>query len=219
MPHGGSRPGAGAPKGNLNGLKSGRYSPRVRAVIYALMQDPVARSVLLGLGRRNALRDGRIRETVIDALRILGERPVALNFRRRITTALDDAARDDAANRHQNSVADYEHASNRDALTGRPLRRAPRRRPPLDPVRKERLRNAIYLHLQSLDAEIGCGPPAGGALDESPAPLLPLHDVERARPKAGGEVRRAPPLDVARKMRLRNTILRHLQSLDRGGPQ
>ena len=33
---GGRRPGAGAPKGNLNGLKTGRYSKQVQALKIAL---------------------------------------------------------------------------------------------------------------------------------------------------------------------------------------
>jgi hypothetical protein len=37
---GGRRPGAGAPKGNLNGLKTGRHSPRFLAFAAALAADP-----------------------------------------------------------------------------------------------------------------------------------------------------------------------------------
>ena len=40
MPRGGRRPGAGAPKGNMNALKSGRYSPHFNAVRAALSQRP-----------------------------------------------------------------------------------------------------------------------------------------------------------------------------------
>ena len=41
MPRGGRRPGAGAPKGNFNGLRTGLHSPRVRAAIRAIVADPV----------------------------------------------------------------------------------------------------------------------------------------------------------------------------------
>ena len=40
MPYGERRPGPGAPKGNTNALKSGRYSARLRAVMAALSQNP-----------------------------------------------------------------------------------------------------------------------------------------------------------------------------------
>lgn len=41
MPRGGRRPGAGAPKGNFNGLRTGLHSPRVLAAIKAAVTDPV----------------------------------------------------------------------------------------------------------------------------------------------------------------------------------
>ncbi len=50
MPRGGKRPGAGAPRGNLNGLKSGRYSKQVKALKLALRAVPRTADVLRGLG-------------------------------------------------------------------------------------------------------------------------------------------------------------------------
>jgi hypothetical protein len=47
MPHGGKRPGAGAPKGNLNALKSGRRSRQLKIVIQALVAAPSVRRVML----------------------------------------------------------------------------------------------------------------------------------------------------------------------------
>jgi len=52
MPKGGRRPGAGAPVGNMNALKTGTRSLRVRAILMALLQDDEARAVLLRLGAR-----------------------------------------------------------------------------------------------------------------------------------------------------------------------
>ena len=49
MPRGGNRPGAGAPKGNINGLKTGKYSPRVQRAIDAILADPAARRALAEL--------------------------------------------------------------------------------------------------------------------------------------------------------------------------
>ena len=55
-PKGGRRPGAGAPRGNLNALKSGRYSRQVRALKLALQAVPLTAEVLR---RFHAARDGR----------------------------------------------------------------------------------------------------------------------------------------------------------------
>lgn len=46
---GGKRPGAGAPRGNLNGLKSGRYSKQVKALKLALRTVPRTADVLRNL--------------------------------------------------------------------------------------------------------------------------------------------------------------------------
>ena len=49
---GGRRPGAGAPKGNMNALKSGRYSTRVRALRGAMEALPLTTDVLVQLTGR-----------------------------------------------------------------------------------------------------------------------------------------------------------------------
>ena len=52
MPRGGRRPGAGAPKGNLNALKTGKTSRQYQRLIEILSQDPEAvrlvREIVLG---------------------------------------------------------------------------------------------------------------------------------------------------------------------------
>ena len=50
---GGRRPGAGAPKGNLNALKSGRYSTRVRALRGAMGAIPRTAGLLVQLTGRD----------------------------------------------------------------------------------------------------------------------------------------------------------------------
>ncbi len=45
MPRGGSRPGAGAPKGNFNGVTSGNRSQRLRMVYMALLAWPDRREL------------------------------------------------------------------------------------------------------------------------------------------------------------------------------
>ena len=52
-PRGGRRPGAGAPKGNLNALKSGRYSKRLAALRAALTAMPLTADVLAKMTGRD----------------------------------------------------------------------------------------------------------------------------------------------------------------------
>jgi len=52
MPRGGKRPGAGAPRGNLNALKHGLRSQQVRSLSLALAQIPLLRRYLQRLARR-----------------------------------------------------------------------------------------------------------------------------------------------------------------------
>jgi hypothetical protein len=49
MPRGGRRPGAGAPKGNLNALTTGRSSKRVQAFKLALQLAPATTNLLRGI--------------------------------------------------------------------------------------------------------------------------------------------------------------------------
>jgi hypothetical protein len=62
MGHGGRRKGAGAPRGNLNGLKHGRYSQQFAEIGALLAQDPTIRETLLGLARRHNLKQRRANE-------------------------------------------------------------------------------------------------------------------------------------------------------------
>ena len=52
-PRGGKRPGAGAPRGNLNALKSGRYSKRLAALRAALAAMPLTADVLVKMTGRD----------------------------------------------------------------------------------------------------------------------------------------------------------------------
>jgi hypothetical protein len=70
MPHGGKRPGAGAPKGNLNALKSGRRSRQLKIVIQALVAAPSVRRVMLQLARQDIRRNPRLRETIAALARL-----------------------------------------------------------------------------------------------------------------------------------------------------
>ena len=80
MPRGGRRPGAGAPKGNMNALKSGRYSPRFNAVRTALSQHPAVQAYLAAL-RRQQLRTKRMAagETHTALLELMQRAPTRSN--------------------------------------------------------------------------------------------------------------------------------------------
>jgi hypothetical protein len=62
MPRGGKRPGAGAPKGNMNALKHGAYSRQFAQVGALLAQDPTMRRTLLDLARKHGLKQQRANE-------------------------------------------------------------------------------------------------------------------------------------------------------------
>ena len=59
MLRGGKRPGAGAPRGNLNAVKSGRYSRRLRAIARGLGSIPEVRDFLLDFQRRQRREERR----------------------------------------------------------------------------------------------------------------------------------------------------------------
>jgi hypothetical protein len=85
MPRGGKRPGAGAPKGNLNAFKHGRRSPRARRIIETILADPAARRALIEL-QRSATEPAlgrRRRQTRIDELRAALDSAVALRTLRK----------------------------------------------------------------------------------------------------------------------------------------
>ena len=65
---GGRRPGAGAPKGNLNALKSGSRSKQLRTLIIALMAFPQTRNVLLRLRAKGASTGNNAQQRRLDRL-------------------------------------------------------------------------------------------------------------------------------------------------------
>jgi hypothetical protein len=58
MPPGGKRPGAGAPIGNINALKSGAHSPRFRGLVDLLITVPEVRKVLIAAWDRQLQAQG-----------------------------------------------------------------------------------------------------------------------------------------------------------------
>jgi len=76
MPRGGRRPGAGAPKGNLNGLRSGRASARSQVVLAALLSNAEIRDVLIRLNSIDAAARDEIRQIIVASARVLFDHPV-----------------------------------------------------------------------------------------------------------------------------------------------
>ncbi|MDO8615903.1 MAG: hypothetical protein Q7T33_09245 [Dehalococcoidia bacterium] len=62
MPRGGRRPGAGAPRGNMNALKHGAYSRQFAQVGALLASDPAVRDALLAMARKHNLKRQRANE-------------------------------------------------------------------------------------------------------------------------------------------------------------
>ncbi len=82
MPAGGRRPGAGAPRGNLNAIKTGRYSPRFDAAFRIAITNDDIRPIFL------ALMEKRRRENALFQALVFATAKVVLDHRNRITPAL-----------------------------------------------------------------------------------------------------------------------------------
>ena len=67
-PRGGKRPGAGAPRGNMNALRSGHYSARIRAVARGLSSIPEIRDMLLAANRRQQIARRKAERVAVKAL-------------------------------------------------------------------------------------------------------------------------------------------------------
>ena len=72
--HGGRRPGAGAPKGNLNGLKHGLRSRQFAAIGALLAQDPTVRAALLAMGKKHELKHRKAQQVAAALIASLFQR-------------------------------------------------------------------------------------------------------------------------------------------------
>ena len=90
MPRGGRRPGAGAPKGNLNALKTGARSRQLRAVLAALLIEPHTRHVMLQLARRHHLQREEFRQTIIAVAKLLNDHHLATSIKEKLEEQLRD---------------------------------------------------------------------------------------------------------------------------------
>ena len=74
MPRGGKRPGAGAPRGNTNAVKTGRHSARLRAIAKALSAVPEIRDLLLEAERRQQREQRKAQRLALRALQDIASR-------------------------------------------------------------------------------------------------------------------------------------------------
>jgi len=74
MPRGGRRPGAGAPKGNLNAFKHGRSSKQFQRLLDLVAGDPDAMHALRNLAEGAGDRERHRRDEAQDLFRRLMER-------------------------------------------------------------------------------------------------------------------------------------------------
>lgn len=126
MPRGGRRPGAGAPKGNLNGLRSGRNSLRFQSVLAAMLGNKEIRGVLLRLRETDDRSRDEIREVILASTRLLFDAPVSDEIRRIAERAAQDYLARLPRGQAQRAVARYRRQLGYEDLMPPPPRRRPR---------------------------------------------------------------------------------------------
>ena len=84
MPRGGPRPGAGAPKGNLNALKTGTHSKQLRAAIGALLAVPETRRAMLALLQRKQRDTRRFRDIIFNAAKLVHDTELSESISRQL---------------------------------------------------------------------------------------------------------------------------------------
>jgi hypothetical protein len=112
MKHGGRRKGAGAPRGNLNGLKHGRYSKQFAEIGALFAMDPTIRDALTALARRHDVKADRANETasllltrLIHHARVLSKGQLSLPVNVHAQDAINEAAARAAARQIQTTAA------------------------------------------------------------------------------------------------------------------
>ncbi|HUS82464.1 MAG TPA: hypothetical protein VM013_04305 [Dehalococcoidia bacterium] len=71
MPRGGFRKGAGAPRGNLNALKSGRYSAQLDAAFKAVVRREDIRPIFLAIMNKRRQDNMRFQALVIATAKLV----------------------------------------------------------------------------------------------------------------------------------------------------
>lgn len=87
---GGRRPGSGAPRGNLNGLKHGLRSKQIAQLGLTFAANPVTRDALLALGKRHQLKQQKAEHVAALLLTRLIERGVKVRNEIELNRALKE---------------------------------------------------------------------------------------------------------------------------------
>jgi hypothetical protein len=84
MTRGGRRPGAGAPKGNLNALRTGAHSKQLSATIGALLSVPETRGVILALMEQKRRDRDRFQQIIVAAAKLIHDAELSTSIRHKI---------------------------------------------------------------------------------------------------------------------------------------
>jgi hypothetical protein len=76
---GGRRPGAGAPKGNLNAIKTGRHSKQLLALTEVLLASPAMRSILFKMLEQKKRGDRTLQDASKEMARRIIRRSIMQN--------------------------------------------------------------------------------------------------------------------------------------------
>ncbi len=169
---GGRRPGAGAPAGNTNALKTGRHSVRVKAVIDALLADPETREVLLRIGAKGRTRNVYARELAIAMTRLMHDQPIAEAKRALAIKLADLTVARNAADQVNAEIATFEQQRGRDAFTDAPLTHRPRQAPT-----QWQSTQHVVSHFPNPSREPD-NPPFTSAVDGRPYPFGPNGEID-----------------------------------------
>ncbi len=178
MPGGGRRPGAGAPKGNLNALRSGRASTRFQVVLAAMLSSPELRDVLFRLRTVDDEARDEIRQIVVASARLLFDYPVNQEVRDLAERAANDYIARLPPGRARIVVERYKQQLGFEDLLPPPRR--PRRTSLDDPAFLDFASKLLGINLRSADP----GPSI------NPADLLNA-EIECETPDLAGAVERA----------------------------
>jgi hypothetical protein len=201
MPHGGRRPGAGAPKGNFNAAKGGAYSPRMRLALAALLSMPEYRAVIRALLSAGDEARHEFAELLVTSTRLLYERPLNDELRAAAARAGDKFVARVGPTAARKALRRKQHNLGVDAILPRAKRR--RRTAKNNPVFRE-FADDVAGSLSARSARLREQRGPGSAA--SPRPLQPTtHSLQPPSVQLPTSIKSsAPKPRAARRARIRN---------------
>ncbi|MGD0765699.1 MAG: hypothetical protein ABR978_05275 [Dehalococcoidia bacterium] len=98
MPRGGRRPGAGAPRGNLNALRTGAHSKQLSATIGALLSVPETRGVMLALIDQKRRDRERFQQIIVAAAKLIHDTELSESIRQKLEQQIRKTLTPDSEN-------------------------------------------------------------------------------------------------------------------------